>query len=272
MSIERRARGFTSPIFSFVIPTPSIMKVKLPAVRDPHTGKRKRQKAEVVEFGKAKHALYSVFEKRLKAMIESVMSDEQQDLMELKKQLVAVDRVPRGVFEEADSEANVSQGTVRRSLSKENRENGLFGKWWRHFARENFDRLLQEAEPKEKETGKSKKQSIRTCSTKLADILRNDLPDSTKQVFLDKISSTATIFTDYISELLAIVRGTILKCATSFVQLDVKSKTASVVSGKTPDRFEASKVLPQKEHIRDKLALYSDAVAGKSWRIHRQHL
>lgn len=168
--------------------------------------------------------------------------------------------MPRVVFEQADGEANVSQGTVRRSLSTEHRENGEFGKWWRDFAADNFDPLLQEAEPKEKETGKQKKRYIRTCSTKLADIFGDDLPENTKQVFLHKTSSTAIICTDYISELSPIVRGTTLTYASSLIQLDHKSKTARVVSGKAQDMFDVKKVFPHKGCIRDKTALCSGGI------------
>lgn len=66
-------------LFLFLLCTFRLMKVELPTLRGSHTGKRRLAKAEVIEIGKAKDAFYSVFEKQLKGMIESAMSDEEQE-------------------------------------------------------------------------------------------------------------------------------------------------------------------------------------------------
>lgn len=51
---------------------------------------------------------------------------------------------------------------------------------------------------------------IRTCTVRLSKLLRGDLPDEVRDVFNEKVSSTAVQITDNVSDLAAIVRATIL--------------------------------------------------------------
>ncbi|KAG0185029.1 hypothetical protein DFQ28_010081 [Apophysomyces sp. BC1034] len=229
--------------------------------------KRKRQRTveSGISVEQALQSLYGVFQKQLKTIIIKVLEDKpekkptkklqqqsekQKQEKKMKKQhqlreeMEKADRIPRTSFEQVDAMLNAAQGTARKVLASEYPGAGQIGTLWREYARANFDDAVEQAkneieervETEEEgssvavvETNDSEGQEdiVRTCSVRLPAILRDDLNDEVKQMFLDAVAETSEQATDYVAELGTVMHATMLKYAAGSVTLDPSSKAAT---------------------------------------------
>ncbi|KAF7730586.1 hypothetical protein EC973_001968 [Apophysomyces ossiformis] len=119
----------------------------------------------------------------------------------LRQALEKADRIPRGSFEEADKKAGVPKGTIEKQIRSRLLSSHKTGEFWRHCAVHNFDDVLAvvKAEGKQKRPKKKDEDSdnlFRTCTVPLNSVLRPDLDENLKSIFMHTVESTSVQMTD----------------------------------------------------------------------------
>ncbi|KAG0191712.1 hypothetical protein DFQ28_011104, partial [Apophysomyces sp. BC1034] len=236
-----------------------------------------------VSVEKALQAVHSVFHKQLIAIVSKEIEDKSKKkpnkkvshqsadkkeesinkkLQELRECLSKADRVPRLSLEQADNELSAATGTTRRILRSKHPGTGEIGTLWKKYATTNFDEAVAKAKAKLEEERTEKKAAsgskedaieeeieeeidrIRTCSVSLSSIIREDLDDDTKRIFLNTVSIVAE-------------HATMLKYATTPLTLDPVSKTTVPGQEHEHTNLHALNIISRKL-IRDPQALGPD--------------
>jgi hypothetical protein len=136
---------------------------------------------------------------------------------EQKTKLLQNDRVPRGLYEQADKIGGYPSQTTYLHFRK---QNSIVARW-RIFVTENFHQNIQYALTKYSEfaeeicqrsntlTGGTR---IRTCEVPLSKVIRSDLPPEHQERFKQRLQETAIMLTNASSDLSAIIRALMLEC------------------------------------------------------------
>ena len=136
---------------------------------------------------------------------------------EQKTKLLQNDRVPRGLYEQADKIGGYPSQTTYLHFRK---QNSIVARW-RIFVTENFHQNIQYALTKYSEfaeeicqrsntlTGGTR---IRTCEVPLSKVIRSDLPSEHQERFKQRLQETAIMLTNASSDLSAIIRAMMLEC------------------------------------------------------------
>lgn len=210
--------------------TRSTEKPKLPALKK--YAEKTRRIVEKIDRNVAEEYVNEAFALKLQQIIQDIKSTDKltktddekrkekekidKELAKMKTKLANAKSVPRGTWELADRigmrQGNVQQyGTVQKTLGAGSKK---FIEW-RNFARDHFDDVSTRTDLRIKPQQHVFSPQLRTCTTKIHKLLRDDLPNELAEKFFETIDDIAVKITDRISDLSFVIRATMLKYASS---------------------------------------------------------
>jgi hypothetical protein len=230
--------------------------------------KRPTRHAEAIDENIAPKWIEKAVEVRMKAKItthikrlaqqsrSAILSlpDFMEKLEDLRSDLLEKSRVPRGLFDLANELGGLSSFTIQKHLGRNHQVLEL----WKTYVINHFDEITRNDYDQYEEFHRAvlnnrpsfpEEERIRTFRVMLSAILRPDLPEATKQIFINRIKEAAIIMTDLKGDLYSLVHMVMLECARRGFTVQANTETIALNSPQFSARLDIAELLPVTWHL-----------------------
>jgi hypothetical protein len=229
--------------------------------------KRPTRHAEAIDENIASKWIEKAVEVRMKAKItahikrlaqqsrSAILSlpDFMEKLEDLQSDLLEKSRVPRGLFDLANELGGLSSFTIQKHLGHNHQVLEL----WKTYVINHFDEITRNNYDQYEEfhraalnnrPGFPEEERTRTFRVMLSAILRPDLPEATKQIFVNRIEKAAIIMTDLKADMYSLIHMVMLECASRGFAVQANTEKVSLNSPQFSSHLDIAELLPVTWH------------------------